>query len=758
MSYNEQDIAQALLQLIEKTKSKENLTEDQKKKAAYALNLCTVSVSQIIDYDDITVLEQEYEAVLNNLNLQQMPKDQALLNILNHLLDTITFFRIQEGDKKFIDRRYQHHIKNAIWESIPGLSIFTTLNPLNIATTVGLSYMNYRKRKASYILERDYDKWNLERAAIDQLNSLQRELFDTSWRLADTYHFDDKFRLTERQIKQYNEILKDPNPARRYERLASIKDNFCAYPPFWYFLGHAAMEVMADTDSLDKNQRNRLISKAQEAFDQLLDNRLYNILREDPVISACALEYIDTLDAQRDKEKISRLLEKALEMSGNAFDIWELCALAYLKIDDFKKACELLRRLVNEDYNTEVNVQLLSSLYMKIYVCTANENDSAYALEHYRLLARRTTDYYLFPIPKERTAMGYEESQQDFINLKKHDIKRRYGMVLLKYIAISQLQFENLYKNYFHNQFPDPRDIISFFNGILKSVYQLPGVSIPVQKDVLKLISIALEAHRKQFIWDQKERKTAQIDPNLFNTILYPAFNQIGNSISAYIDMAQSLSELSEMENGLSEFCQSTEIEEPELIRHKEAESMDLKLLDITVFGKLSEKCKAEAKQYAQVEAVLKAYPKIILKQNTCKNTKLLMNNDENRHYFEKYFSNWIFSSGENRTLKRNAVAILVDEKHHNDIIITPNGIRRRIGFANTITRNVRFGEIDWGKKGRDELLLGNLESSINFPYRNDEVKIDILLEMFRKLNNLTEDVYTEMDKINPVPMLIKMC
>lgn len=72
--------------------------------AAYALNLCSVSVSQIIDYNDINVLSQEYEAILNNLNLEYMPKDEALLDIIKRLLETITFFRIQEGEKEFIEQ------------------------------------------------------------------------------------------------------------------------------------------------------------------------------------------------------------------------------------------------------------------------------------------------------------------------------------------------------------------------------------------------------------------------------------------------------------------------------------------------------------------------------------------------------------------------------------------------------------------------------------------------------------------------------
>ena len=54
-------------------------------RAAYALNMCTVSVSQIIDYNDEYILEQEYDAILNNLNLENIPKDEALLNILTEL-------------------------------------------------------------------------------------------------------------------------------------------------------------------------------------------------------------------------------------------------------------------------------------------------------------------------------------------------------------------------------------------------------------------------------------------------------------------------------------------------------------------------------------------------------------------------------------------------------------------------------------------------------------------------------------------------
>ena len=67
-----------------------DLYEDEKLKAAYALNLCTVSISQIVDYNDINILKQEYETIMNNLNLEKMPKDEALLEILKEIMDEIT--------------------------------------------------------------------------------------------------------------------------------------------------------------------------------------------------------------------------------------------------------------------------------------------------------------------------------------------------------------------------------------------------------------------------------------------------------------------------------------------------------------------------------------------------------------------------------------------------------------------------------------------------------------------------------------------
>ena len=228
-------------------------SEEDIYRAACSLNLCTVSVSQIIDYQDIVVLNQEYDAILNNLNLEYIQKDDALLNCIRQIMDTITFFKINEGNKIMVEERYKEKVKSAIWASVPNFGvIFATPDPYVIATqmaiNLGISYMNYRRNIANYKREYAEQQWALQRAAIEQFNNLRRELFDAAWKMSDKYKIPDKYRLTEQQITLYNQIIIDEDDLRRYERLDRIKDQYEAYPPFWYYIANACASIHSHTE------------------------------------------------------------------------------------------------------------------------------------------------------------------------------------------------------------------------------------------------------------------------------------------------------------------------------------------------------------------------------------------------------------------------------------------------------------------------------------------------------------------------------
>lgn len=398
------------------------LSEEKKVRAAYALNLCTVSVSQIVDYNDLYILEQEYEGILNNLNLENIPHDDVLLKILKRLLDTITFFRIQEGDKRFIEEEYKQKTKSAIWSAVPNLSvILATGNPIAmvgaLVSQVGIGYMNYRKEKAKINLEHEKELWQLQRSAIEQINALRRELFATAWKLADRYGFKDSYRLTERQISQYNQILMDPDPFRRYERLKNISGAFSAYPNFHFYIGDAANDIAGD----EKRPEYIRVYYKKMAIEHL---REYNgltskpLLRIDPVNAACCLELAGLLDPAENKDEIRSCLTTAAEKAGNALDVLQLCALGFLRINEIGEAERLLRMLSVEGYNVDVNASLLSMLYSRDYTSTIDAIRRTDIRNQHVSLSWIAPSAILLPLPESNSDEAKKAAEKSFLQSK----------------------------------------------------------------------------------------------------------------------------------------------------------------------------------------------------------------------------------------------------------------------------------------------------------------------------------------------------
>ena len=377
-------------------------TNDQLK-AAYALNLCTVSIAQIVDYNDIGILMQEYDNILNNLNIEKMPKDDALLEIFERIIDTINSCYISAEDKKLIDAEYQNRMKNAVWSAVPHLGlIFATGNPIaiamNLATQVGISYMNYRRNKAEYQQGREREYWQIEKSDLEMISGLQQSLFGTSWQLAKTYNFPDEYRLTNQQVKDYNSTLLEDDPIKRYNSLSFMKDKFKAYPHFWYQMGSTANSIYRSED-LDISDSTRTMYKghAIECFEHYRKLNKFNLLRQDAITSAWALEYIDLLDLndENDREKAKELLEEAEAHAGTAKDVLELCAYAALNLGNYDDAIKLFKFLVNNDYNLEINARILSALLIYNFRNPEKRNSVLSAYENISGVARK----YLLPIP-----------------------------------------------------------------------------------------------------------------------------------------------------------------------------------------------------------------------------------------------------------------------------------------------------------------------------------------------------------------------
>ena len=513
-------------------------TAEEKRKAAYALNLCTVSVSQIVDYDDVRSLDQEYDNILNNLNLENMPKDEALLDILKQLMNVITFFKIQEGDKKMLEEDYRRKMKNAIWGAVPNLSVIVaTPKPLamvfSLATQVGIGYMNYRREQAEAKGENEKAKWKLKRAAMEQINALKRELFTTAWRLSDEYGFEDNYRLSERQIGQFNEILLDDVPVRRFERLLSVKENFEAYPPFWYYLGHSAAEY----------ENKEAAAEYLKRFLELTDiDTKSNLLREDQLRASGALELVGLVE---EKEERLRLLALAEQASGNANDVLQICAAVYFSMGEYEAAARLLRYLINEGYNVDVNANLI---YRNYYLLIQNGR-SEFRGKYESLKSRDDCELYMPEIPEYNDQQTRKLAEMAYIKKQRGELEKN-----IEYVC------EHL-KDKLYSDFREiclaSGDITDPFLDFLQNIFAMLADILPewVLKRKEDGICAYLETER-EFIKEFLEKTEKHADDNTAESVYYEIWeNRLAPKKTLENRIVNNEKALFEMMYKLQSFC-----------------------------------------------------------------------------------------------------------------------------------------------------------------------------------------------------------
>lgn len=746
--------------------------EDVKVKTAYALNLVTVSVSQIIDYNDIVILEQEYDTILNNLNLENMPKDEALLSILKQLLDTITFFRIQEGDKKFIDLEYQHKMKNAIWSAIPSIGLFVGKSPvslvMSLASQVGIGYMNYRKQKAENKLLRDKQEWQLRRTAIDQFNGLRRELFDTAWRLVDAYDIPDEYRLTERQVTQYNEILMDADAFRRYERLDSIKDKFIAYPPFWYFFGNTANELWKVTEG---ELSDFYFQAAKMYFEVFVRSfKACDLLRENQVASSCALEYIDLLrtDISEERMKIDELIKFALDYSGNANDVLQLCAFSYLKIGDAKSAAQLFRRLVNEDYNAVINSQLLSRYYVSAYL-----SGDVSTIVGYQYLEKRMDGKYLYPFPNQKllesgSENAFAEIENSFIENQKKILIRKFDIVLDQFRRKYEILFNKCVPVPDNKEYPDtyfngsvtayanrkndgvelknsktmrayidaleetyyPYSYLSVLNDMLNASYLL-NCAQGQETTLLQSVSDAVIAEHAELKMIRNKIETHHFEEEDYNVLIKITFDtytkdffeKIRTYSAEYIALKNDIVSMNEAEGNLRDFCIKEGFESPEVLYDTSDDLLDVPELKKQYLGmELIDEGKSTLEvdnRYDEISRIILRYKDKISNEEA--GIVLLMSNQPK---FERYFID-LKNVSDKHTLQRKTVAILDDSaESDNDLLFTTDGLVQIV--KGKMKEAMSYEEI--------KLLKDHSGLMIRSEYKNDRIDMEAMIDLINKL------------------------
>ena len=738
---------------------KNEYTPEEQVKAVYALNMCTVAVSQIVDFNDLYLLEEQYDNILNNLNLEAMPDDDALLNILSEMLNTITFFRIQNMKKEQIEKDYQRRLKNAVWSAIPSFNIFVSGNPIamvaSIATTVGTGYMNYRREKYSAATEKERSEMELQITAIEQFDALRRELFTTAWRLSSKYRFADGLRLTERQIHQYNSILLEPNELKKHARLEVIKSQFEAYPPFWYSMANSAMYIAETVDDSSVAEKYREL--AHEHYERYFALNKYSILREDKTYATAVIEYCDILihdDIVKNRDKIKEFLMAGIPKAGNSLDILQLYALEFLKIGENGEAAKVLKLLVNEDYNQLLNAKILSRIYVGICIKEGLESG---AYENYQLLKATAPTVGMFPMPTIETLkaqdiqgrLGSEYLIQQKSILKKeymlalHYVYRRYSEEFSEILPVNRLisdvalysvesmdtisapDNEALAKIGFRYRYVDKlNEFVSLLDEL--PIFRESGN----RKQYIKLLEIKVQEARNDLLKYQikmtnstltKSELKELVDNYNFAYFTNDFLRKLRSDIEIVLDGAADDSVLDQLDLQLLDFCQNNYIDifSNNVVDNKD----DIPSVDTLTYGlleKVDQKSGIINKRKELIERSIKDFE---ISAGADKDYSVVLYGSELQSYLIKIESN------ADDSLNSDLIAVLSEPNNDKDILFTPEGfiiakkgklssrrsyslIKKKTVMFGTTVLDVGFGEV-YKTKDVDVDLLYDLIQTI---------------------------------------------
>lgn len=126
---------------------------------------------------------------------------------------------------------------------------------------------------------------------------------------------------------------------------------------------------------------------------------------------------------------------------------WELCAIAYLRINDRASSARLLKFLINEKYNKIINAQLLSSIWV---------HDNNYG--EYEILKTRVPQQYLYAMPK--AGQTPDQAEKEFEQKQKELLKQKYALVIDTLVEKYIVQWNKIFSTFEDEEYPD-----SFFSS-----------------------------------------------------------------------------------------------------------------------------------------------------------------------------------------------------------------------------------------------------------------------------------------------------
>lgn len=340
---------------------KESSTKYDPQTTAMLLNYCRESLYKVVEFNDRAVLDEEYGRLINNIDITRI-QDDEVAQLIELLLKELNALRLTDAERQYLTEAYNRRVGFSVLEALKGskdlkdikIPTFGAKGPAAVAcqaiVVIAAGVTGYKSQFAKQQRDAKMRLMALNAQELNRLTTLRTRFFDTEYKLYKRYSLPDRLNLKEVQMEQYIRVLADDDAGRRLERLERLKEDFQAFPPFWYEIGKAAQET-----------GDVVFAKSYYEHFERINARVF---REDLDYVMLCMHRILLWNPESEADAIRRDL-KTIEDNTRYYYKWEnilFAALKYYELGDFENARRLIRISINEGYCVALHEQILTEM------------------------------------------------------------------------------------------------------------------------------------------------------------------------------------------------------------------------------------------------------------------------------------------------------------------------------------------------------------------------------------------------------------
>ena len=237
------------------------------------MNYCINSITNVIHYKSMPLLEHEIDQLLNNLTMEQVVGLYEVQSFRSTMIEKISALQITEEEKKVMQRVQEMKRENLLYQSISN-----SLNPTLLLTGGGnnakqLAFMaivsvaraavEYKTASNEAGIEELQAMWQYRKKDLESFAELRQKALDLVYDLFQKYRLNESDRLTESTSILFSRIIAEEDPRARIRKLLDNERTFKGTADYYYYLGMSYVDI--DDYSIGKKYLDQYLIMYEKA-------------------------------------------------------------------------------------------------------------------------------------------------------------------------------------------------------------------------------------------------------------------------------------------------------------------------------------------------------------------------------------------------------------------------------------------------------------------------------------------------------------